>query len=334
MVDGNPQSGVNTTMPAQMHTSNTGTAVLPASLSKDKAVSPPRRRISRRQIELGLLLAPFLLGAGALIILPGLLTVVLAFTEYDALSAPAWSGLQNFVTLFRREIFWIAVRNSLVYAVMAASLQLLGALALALLLYSPRAGVRGYRAAVYLPSVIPDVAYALIWLWIFNPLYGPLNRALGWLGLAGPAWLVDGDTALLALVIMACFRIGEGMLVLIAALQALPAETLQAASIDGGNRWQIFRHITLPLLAPWLLLLLIRDILLSAQTSFVPVYMMTAGGPDYATTMLPYLIFEEAFSHFRIGHASSMMLVMFVGIGALLWLVYKIVGGWGYADEV
>jgi len=283
---------------------------------------------------LGLLLAPFLVGTTVLILVPGLLTVILAFMEYDALSAPTWNGLQNFVTIFRREIFWIAVRNSLLFVGAAAPLQLVGALGLALLLHPQRPGVRQYRIAAYLPSVIPDVAYALIWLWIFNPLYGPLNKVLGWVGIPGPAWLVDRETALLALVLMACFRIGEGMLVLIAARQGMPPEYFHAAALDGGNRWQLLRFITLPLLAPWLLLLLIRDILLSAQSNFTSVYMMTEGGPGYATTMLPYLIYDEAFSHFRIGHAASMLLIMFMGIGVLLWLLYKTVGGWGYADEV
>lgn len=303
-------------------------------LSIPKPVFAPRHRLSRYQWELGLLLTPFVLGATFLVVLPALLTVVLAFTEYDALSAPVWSGLRNFSTIFQRDVFWIAVRNSLTFVALGAPLQLLGALGLALLLYHQRTGVRQYRISAYLPSVIPDVAYALIWLWLFNPLYGPLNKVLGGLGLPQPAWLVDADTALFSLVLMSCFRIGEGMLVLIAALQGLPPAYFQAAALDGGNRWQLFRYITLPLVTPWLLLLLIRDILLSAQSTFTPIYMMTEGGPGYATTLLPYLIYDEAFSHFRIGHAASMMVVMFIGIGLLLWLVYKIAGGWGYTDEI
>ncbi|MBX3013742.1 MAG: sugar ABC transporter permease [Caldilineaceae bacterium] len=308
-------------------------SALAAQATTPKGV-PRSRRLTRYQGELWLLLAPFVLGAILLIILPVLLTIVFAFTEYDAFSAPVWSGLRNFGTIFRRELFWVAVRNSLTFVALSAPLQLLGALLLALLLYHQRAGVRQYRISAYLPSVIPDVAYALIWLWIFNPLYGPLNKGLAYWGLPQPAWLVDADTALLSLVLMTCFRVGEGMLVLIAALQGVPATYFQVAALDGGNRWQCFRYITLPLVAPWLLMLLIRDILLSAQSTFTPVYMMTEGGPGYATTLLPYLIYDEAFSHFRIGHAASMMVVMFVGIGVLLWLVYKLAGGWGYTDEM
>jgi multiple sugar transport system permease protein len=296
--------------------------------------APGRRRFPLYQAQLWLMLGPFLVGAGVLIVLPALLTLGLAFTEYDALAAPIWSGLENFRTIFARDVFWIALRNSLVFAVLGVPLQMLGALLLALLLHHERRGVRQYRIAAYLPSVIPDVAYALIWLWLLNPLYGPLNQLLGSVGLPQPAWLADPRTALPALVLMACFRIGEGMLLLIAALQGIPRVYYQAAALDGGGRRQLLRHITLPLLMPWLLLLLVRDILLSLQSTFTPVYIMTEGGPGYATTLLPYLIYDEAFSHFRLGHAAAMMVVMFLGIAALLWCAYRVWGPWGYADEI
>ncbi|MCA9996936.1 MAG: sugar ABC transporter permease [Anaerolineales bacterium] len=281
-----------------------------------------------------MLLTPFLLGTAVLLILPMLLTTVLAFTNYNAFAPPQWNGLQNFLTIFQRELFWIAVRNSLVYTSFSVPLQLLGALLLALLLYHQRYGVREYRIAAFLPSVIPEVAYALIWLWIFNPLYGPLNKLLGWVGLPEQAWLVNTATALPSLIFMSCFRLGEGMFVLIAALQGIPPAYFHAAALDGGSRWQILRHITLPLLTPWLLLLFLRDILLSTQSSFAPVYMMTEGGPGYATMLLPYLIYDEAFTHFRLGSAAAMLLLMFVALGIILWLLYQLLGGWGYTDEI
>ena len=294
-----------------------------------------RRRFSlqtRQRLQFWLMLTPFLAGAFLLIGLPALLTFGLAFTHYDALTPPRWNGLENFATIFQRDIFWIAVRNSLLFALTAAPLQVLGALGLALLLHPARRGAQGYRATVYLTTVIPDVAYALIWLWLFNPLYGPLNLALAWFRLPAPAWLVDPRTALAALVIMAALRVGEGMLLLIAARRTLPAVTFDAAMIDGAGRWRSLRHITLPLLAPWLLLLLIRDIVIGAHSTFTPVYMMTGGGPGYATTLLPFLIFEEAFGHLRVGQAAAMMTVLFAAIGLLVWVVYRQTSRWGYND--
>jgi len=289
---------------------------------------------ARHQLKLWLLLTPFLAGASLLIGLPALITFALAFTRYDAISPPLWNGLQNFATIFQRDVFWIAVRNSLLFAATAAPLQVLGATLLALLLHPPRRGAKLYRSAVYLSSVLPDVAYALIWLWLFNPLYGPINLLLARVGLPQPAWLVDPATALPSLVIMAALRVGEGMLLLIAARQAIPPTYFQAAMLDGAGRGQSFRYLTLPLLTPWLLLLLVRDVVLGAHSAFTPVYIMTGGGPGYATTLLPFLIYEEAFGHLRIGQAAAMMTLMFAAIGLLVWVIYRWASRLGYEDEL
>ncbi len=258
----------------------------------------------------------------------------LAFTRYDALTPPAWNGVENFAAIFRRELFWIGVRNTLVFAVATAPLQILGALGLALLLHPRRRGAQLYRSAVYLSSVLPDVAYALIWLWLLNPLHGPVNLALAWAGLPAPAWLVDPRTALGALVLVAAVRVGEGMLLLIAARRTVPSSLFDAAMIDGASAWQSFRTVTLPLLTPWLLLLLVRDLVVAVHSSFTAVYIMTGGGPGYATTLLPFLIYEEAFTHLRIGQAAAMMTVMFALVAALVWLVYALVRRWGIDDAL
>jgi multiple sugar transport system permease protein len=299
----------------------------------------PSRRITIpdyarwRTASLLLFLAPYLMGMLVLVVLPALLSFALAFTSYDALSPPTWRGLQNFPEIFANPLFWMALRNSVYFVLLAVPLRVLGALALALLLREPRRGVGFYRAAVYLPTVIPDVAYALIWLWIFNPIYGPLNGVLGAVGLPRPAWLAHADTALLAIVIMSLLQIGEGFVVLLAGLQDIPQDYYHSAALDGGNRWQLFRFITLPLLAPWLVLLTIRDIIMSAQSTFAPAYMMTGGGPYYATFFMPLLIYQEAFDRFRFGHGSALLLLLFLGVGLLLLLLYYVVGGWGYAGD-
>jgi multiple sugar transport system permease protein len=181
--------------------------------------------------------------------------------------------------------------------------------------------------------VIPNVAYALIWAWIFNPIYGPLNLVLGAVGLPTPAWLARPDTALLAIAIMSAFQIGEGLVVLLAGLQDIPQDYYQSAALDGGTRWQLFRFITLPLLAPWLLLLTLRDIILSAQSTFTPAYLMTGGGPYYATLFMPLLIYQSAFDRFRFGQGAAMMLLLFLSVGLLIVLVYLVMRAWGLTDE-
>jgi ABC-type glycerol-3-phosphate transport system permease component len=119
---------------------------------------------------------------------------------------------------------------------------------------------------------------------------------------------------------MSALQIGEGFVVLLAGLQDIPRDYYHSAALDGGSRWQLFRFITLPLLAPWLVLLTIRDIILSAQSTFAPAYMMTGGGPYYATFFMPLLIYQEAFDRFRFGHGSALLLLLFLGVGLLLYL--------------
>jgi multiple sugar transport system permease protein len=280
-----------------------------------------------------LLLFPYLLGALFLVGLPLLISLVLAFFTYDGLSPPVWTGWNNFRDVLLREPFFrLAVINSLTFVFLAVPLRLLAALGLALLLSRPRRGSGLYHAAVYLPAIVPEIAYALLWLWIFNPLYGPLNQLLRAAGLPAPAWLVDQQTALPALVMMSLFTIGEGFIILLAALKTIPSEIYEAAWVDGGSRWQVFHYLTLPFLEPWLILLLFRDVILTFQTTFTPAYIMTGGGPYYATFFLPLLIFEEAFDRLRFGMGSAMLLMMILITFGLLLLLYGIFQGWGYEE--
>jgi multiple sugar transport system permease protein len=293
-----------------------------------------RDRIEARyRGSLYLLLTPYLLGVTVLVALPAALSVGLAFTGYDGLSKPEWRGLANFRDLATDPLFGIALRNSLLFVLLTVPLRVLLALGLALLLCRPRRGIGFYRAAVYLPTIVPSVAYALVWLWIFNPRYGPLNLALAGLGLPTPAWLVDRTTALPALALTALFQIGEGFVVVLAGLKAVPEECRHAAALDGASRAATLRHITLPLLAPWLVLLTVRDVIVSAQSTFTPALLMTGGGPYYATLFVPLLMYETAFDRFRFGQGAAMMLVLLAVVGALILFTFRAAGGWGHDDE-
>ena len=281
-----------------------------------------------------LMLAPFAGGTIFLIVLPALMTLGLAFFEYDALSPPVWNGLNNFTDMFGDPVFSVAAWNSFIFVAAAVPLRILGALALALLLERRREGAGAYRAMVFLPTIVPDVAYALIWLWIFNPLYGPLNLVLGGFGIKGAAWLVDPDTALGAIVFMSLFQIGEGFVLMLAALRQIPSEYYEAARIDGASPTGCFWHITLPLIAPWLMLLFARDVVITLQSSFTAAYLMTGGGPYYSTFLLPVMIYEEAFDRFRFGLASAMMLTVFVAIAVTLFVIQKVMRKWLHEDHV
>ena len=170
----------------------------------------------RERRVLALMLAPYVLGLVALVAVPALATFGTAFFEWDLVRPPEWHGLENFRELWSDEIFHAAVRNSLWFAALAVPLRLAGALLLALLLHPGFRGVGTYRTAAYLPTVVPDVAYALLWLWLLNPLYGPINLVLESVGAPTPGWLSDPSAAQWAIVLMSLFVLGEGFVVALA----------------------------------------------------------------------------------------------------------------------
>lgn len=286
-----------------------------------------RPRLGSYQRQIRLFLVPYLLGMGILVLLPALATVVLAFANYDAVRPPVWVGLGNFRRLFDSPLVRTSLRNTVIFLALAVPLRLLGALILALLLQQRRRFFGLYRAAVYLPTIIPEAAYALIWLWILNPVYGPLNIVLRALGLPAPAWLSDPNMARLAIVLLSVFQIGEGFVVLLTGLQGIPGVLYDSATVDGANGWQSFTRITLPLLMPWLSLLTFRDLLVSLQNTFAPSFMITYGGPYYATTFVPLLVYELSFDFADLGLASALLLVTYTLIGLLALGMLNILGG-------
>lgn len=273
-----------------------------------------------------LFLLPFLLGSFLLVALPALVTVGIAFTQYNAIEAPRWVGLDNFRRLLESPLARLSLRSSLVFIFLAVPFRLLGALSMALLLQHNSRYASGSRAAAYLPTIIPEGAYALLWLWILNPLFGPLNLALGWLGLPQPQWLVEAWPTQLAFVLMALFTIGEGMVVLLVGLRSIPRAYYEAARVDGAGLRHTFTRITLPLLAPWLLLLTLRDVVVSLQNTFIPSFVMTYGGPYYATTYIPLLLYELAFDFFDFGMAAALLVVSYLVTGVLVVGIINLVG--------
>jgi multiple sugar transport system permease protein len=282
-----------------------------------------------RERGLLLLLAPYLFGLLALVALPAAITFGLALFEYDLVQAPDFRGLGNFRELFDDEVFRISLRNSLLFIAFAVPIRLVGAVGLALLLHRRIRGVGAYRAGVYLPTIVPDVAYALLWLWMFNPLYGPINVALDGLGLPSPEWLTDGSDARWAIVTMTIFLLGEGFLVALATRQSLPGELYELAAVEAASPFYVFRRVTLPLMAPTLLLLLFRDTIFSFQVNFVPALLVTEGGPPpYETTYLPLFVYRNGFEYLRYGYAAAGTVVMFLITALIIFIQWRIVVRW------
>ncbi|MFP5298431.1 MAG: carbohydrate ABC transporter permease [Actinomycetota bacterium] len=268
----------------------------------------------------GFLALPFVAGLTLLLVVPALGAVVLALTDYSGVGDFSFVGLQNFERMLSDDGFWRSLANSGFHVMIAVPLRMAAVVGLALLLHRDRASGSFGRTGVFLPSVVPDAAYALLWLWLLNPLYGPLTAL--WPGDAGP--LSGTWSARVSIAIMSVFQIGEGFVIALAARRALPRSLYDAASVDGARPWFVLRRITLPLMAPVLLLLTARDVVLALQMNFVPALMVTDGGPRLATTYLPLFAYRQAFRYFRLGYASTIALSMFAITAIAMYVQYRV----------
>ncbi len=285
---------------------------------------------------LWLMLTPFLLGLTVLVAVPALATFGLALTDYDLIRSPDFVGLGNFRELVDDRIFRIALVNSLVFAAVAVPLRLAAALGLALLLHRGGRGVGVARSAVVLPTIVPELAYGLLWLWLLNPLYGPINGLLTLGGENGatifgrlpPQWLTDPNDARIAMVLLSLFTIGEGFVLLLVARRAVPNDLYELAALEDATWWDVFRRITLPLMLPVIVLLALRDVVLSLQLNLIPALVVTDGGPpDYGTTYLGLFVYRNGFEYLRYGYAAAATLFLVLTTAVIvvvqLWLLRR-----------
>lgn len=277
-----------------------------------------------------LLATPYVAGLVLLVGVPSVAAVGLAFTEYTGIEAPEFTGFDNFVRLAGDSLFWQAFTNSLIFIVLFVPLRLLGAVGAALLLHRRSRAAAIGRPIAYLPTVMPDVAYALVWLWLLNPIYGPIAAILQGAGLGSPEFLTDEWTTRVAVAVMGAFQIGEGFVVALAARRALPQSIYEAAVVDGASPWFTLTRVTLPLMAPVLLLLAFRDIVLSFQLNFVPAVIVTEGGPRLATTFVPLYVYRAAFTYFRFGYAAAASLLLFAVTAVVVLVQYRFAKRWRF----
>jgi len=272
---------------------------------------------------------PYLLGSSLLVLTPLALAAGLAFTDYYGFRAPEFTGADNLARLANDRPFWNAVGVSALVAAVVVPLRLLLAVGAALLLARRRGTTAAVgRASAYLPSAIPDAAWALLWLWILNPLYGPLPALLGMLGIPDPGFLTRPWGARLGLVLVMAFQVGEAFIVALAARTAIPARLHEAIELEGGSAWFAMTRVTLPLMAPIVLVLAVRDVVVVVQNAFVPALLVTGGDPANATLTAPLLIYRRAFEYGELGYAStlSVALLVLTGIAAALplWMAARL----------
>lgn len=291
--------------------------------------TPPRGKgpgARRRRAGL-LMVTPALLHAALWIGLPIIAAVYLAFTSYDVLTAPRFVGLANFRDMLDDAMFRKSIVNTVIYTFFTVPFGMLLGLLLALALDRGLRARGVFRTAIFLPQVTATVAIALVWLWIYNPRNGLFNTLLGLFGIEGPAWLASTSWAMPSVILVGIWQgIGMKMLIYLAALQNLPKDLYEAASVDGASPVRQFFSITLPLLKPATFFVLITS-LISAFQSFDQIYILTDGGPAGSTTMMTYEIYKSAFREFRVGYACAQSLVLFVLLMGFTLVNRRIMGG-------
>jgi len=249
----------------------------------------------------------------------------------------------QFLISVRQIEIWKLIDVGLGLAVLVVALVQLGAqigllqalgFGIALLLNQEIRGRSFYRVIYYLPSIIPGIAASMVWLYLFQPEFGVINWVLGLVGIEGPRWLYDTETAKMVFVIMSLWGAGGNMLIFLAGLQGIPTELYEAAKLDGAVAWRLLRHITLPMLSPTLFFVLVTNLIASFQV-FTNVYIMTdgGGGPANSTMMYVLHLYLVAFRQYRLGYASALAWVLFLILLGLTLLVFRSSSLWVYYES-
>lgn len=294
-----------------------------------------RRRISlarREALAFYLMISPWLAGFLLFTLGPMVASLGISLTRWDLLSPARFVGLANYQKMFTRDpLFWQSLKVTTLYTAAYVPLELSGGLILALLMNQRLRGIALFRTIYYLPSVLPGVAFVVLWMWILHPDVGLLNTVLSYLGIQGPRWLVDPRWALSALLMMSLWGLGRSMVIYLASLQTLPAHLYEAAAIDGANTWQSFWKITLPLLTPTIFFNLVLSIISTFQT-FTSAFVATDGGPLDSTLFYVLYLFRQAFQYFNMGYASAMAWFLFLVILVLTLLIVRSSDRWVYYE--
>lgn len=292
------------------------------------------RREARRHLRNGLLFAsPWIFGFLVFTLYPLLASLYYSFTSYSGLSEPRWVGLENYHFMaFEDEVFWKSLWNTFYMVIVGLPAGLVVSLGLALLLNQKVRGISFYRTIYYLPSLVPAVASAILWMWLFNPEIGLINTVLRGVGISGPSWLGDPAWAKAALVLMGVWGAGGGVIIYLAGLQDVPTALYEAADLDGAGAWKKLIHVTLPMISPIIFFNLVMGVIGMFQY-FTQAYVMTQGGPQDSTLFYALHLFNKAFLEWKMGYASAMAWVLFAITLVCSLIVMRTSARWVYYGD-
>ncbi|MEZ4866347.1 MAG: sugar ABC transporter permease [Caldilineaceae bacterium] len=274
-----------------------------------------RLKPSTRNTINGLLFAsPWLFGLFAFWIYPTVMSAYYSFTKFNGVQVAQWVGFKNYVELFTNDInFVAAVKNTLYFAGVSIPLAIVLAFALALMLNAKVHGQVIYRTIYFLPTLVPEVALALVWIYLFTPGSGVVNLPWQMLGRRGPCWLTCPQMSRETLILLALWIIGQQIILYLAGLQDVPQDLYDAANVDGANAWHKLRNVTIPIVTPVIFFHLVTSVIGALQFFAIP-FIMTGGNGFPANTTLFYSIYmyKQGFQYFNMGSASAMAWLLFL----------------------
>jgi len=299
----------------------------------------PRRKSSKRSrkeaLYFWLFISPWLIGFVGFLLGPMIASVYISLTEWDSFTAPEWVGLDNYTKALTEDpVFWKALGNTFFFALISVPLGLVIGVWLANLLNKRVRGRKLFRTFIYLPTLVPLVATAMVFRMVLAPS-GPLNDMLGWFGIDGPQWLLSATWIKPALIILSVWGAGGATVLLLSAMNGIPRELYEAAEIDGASPWRQFWSVTFPQITPVIFFNLIMG-LIGAFQIFSQVYILApnnnVGGPDNASQMMVTLLFREAFSFYHFGYASAVAWLLFLVILAFTIIAFRTSRKWVFYE--
>jgi multiple sugar transport system permease protein len=288
----------------------------------------------RKNLRLGLaFISPWIIGFLIFTLYPILSSLYYSFTDYGLFGSPVWVGLQNYIDLFTKDDkFFLSLYNTVFFFLLAMPASVIVGILLAILLNSKLRGMTFFRSLFFLPTIVPAVASAAVWMWILNPQWGLLNTSLRMIGVHGPPWLSDPQWAKPSLVFVALWTIGSEVIIYLAALQEIPRDYYEAALVDGANSFQQTRFITLPMITPVIFFHLVNGTIWAFQY-FTEAYVMTGGGPANATLFYALNLYRNAFTSLKMGYASAQAWILFIVVMIATLIIVRSSKGWVYYEE-
>jgi len=275
---------------------------------------------------------PFILGFIFWFLTPALVALWLTFHRWNLITPPRFVGLENIERLISDPLLITSLKATFVYTIFSVPLGLIFAFFLAVLINTKIRGIAIFRTIYYLPTIVPLVANAILWAWIFNTEFGLLNAGVRALGGSKVAWLQDPGWTMAAFVLMSMWTVGGAMIIFLAGLQGIPETYYEAADIDGAGPVAKMFQITLPLMSPIIFFNLVLGVINSLQV-FVPAYLMTGGGPQNSTLFLVLYIYRSAFQSQRMGYASALSWLLFLILMVLSVFIFRYMGSRVYYEN-